>query len=70
MSTVKGEYRGIKFEHEYSINDDDRIGIVHFPSPHGTEKIRTTGAGAAGWEDKVRDPIDDFFRETRNNGDK
>jgi hypothetical protein len=56
-----GEYRGIKFMHEYNGGADSRSGTIQFPDdpqrhvvPHG---------GAAQWEAEARGLIDRYFRE-------
>ncbi|HUA81270.1 MAG TPA: hypothetical protein VL997_12910 [Dyella sp.] len=56
-----GEYRGIKFEHEYNGGADSRSGLIHFPDdPH--RHVIATG-GTAHWEEEAKALIDRYFRE-------
>jgi len=56
-----GEYRGIRFEHEYNGGADSRSGVLHFPEEPRRHII--TKGGAAQWESEARALIDDYFRE-------
>lgn len=56
-----GEYRGIKFTHEYNGGADSRSGVIHFPEE--SQRHVVASGGAAKWEQEARDLIDHYFRE-------
>lgn len=56
-----GEYRGIKFTHEYDGGADSRSGVIDFPDEPRRHTV-TTGGGAR-WEAEARNLIDRYFRE-------
>lgn len=56
-----GEYRGIKFMHEYNGGADSRSGVIDFPDDP-RQHIVATGGGAQ-WEEEARGLIDRYFRE-------
>ncbi|RDS83872.1 hypothetical protein DWU98_06085 [Dyella monticola] len=56
-----GEYRGIKFTHEYDGGADSRSGVIDFPDEPRRHSV--TGGGGARWEAEARNLIDRYFRE-------
>ena len=56
-----GEYRGIKFAHEYNGGADSRIGIIHFPEDSRRHVV--AAGGSARWEEEAKNLIDQYFRE-------
>lgn len=56
-----GEYRGIKFEHEYNGGSDSRSGLIYFPDDARRHVV--AGGGASQWEAEARALIDHYFRD-------
>jgi hypothetical protein len=56
-----GEYRGIKFMHEYNGGADSRSGVIYFPDDPQRHIVASGGAGQ--WEAEARNRIDHYFRE-------
>ncbi|GLQ87307.1 hypothetical protein [Dyella flagellata] len=56
-----GEYRGIKFMHEYNGGSDSRSGVIYFPDDP-TRHLVASG-GSAHWEAEAKGLIDHYFRE-------
>ncbi|RUL72191.1 hypothetical protein [Dyella choica] len=56
-----GEYRGIKFMHEYNGGADSRSGVIYFPDDP-TRHIVASG-GSEHWEAEAQGLIDHYFRE-------
>lgn len=56
-----GEYRGIKFMHEYNGGAGSRSGVIQFPDD--PQRHVVPDGGAAQWEAQARELIDRYFRE-------
>lgn len=56
-----GEYRGIKFEHEYNGGNDSRSGLIFFPDDPRRHVIAT--GGPEHWEAEAKALIDRYFHD-------